>query len=227
MRVLLITVSLFAMAACAPQVPDSAAGVGFDNYDGYQAQRDAELSGNTQATLPAPDAVSSESLDAAEAPQAAPAARPVGISDEQDFGAVAGRESIESDAARIAAQRAQYVQIEPEDLPSRSGERSGPSIISYALSTSNQVGDGLYRRGGIASDSRFMRNCGKYTSADQAQQDFLSRGGPKRDTKGLDPDGDGFACYWDPTPFRQARTAAAVAPAVLPVSDGATDGATE
>lgn len=224
MRVLLITVSLFAMAACTPQVPDSAAGVGFDDYDGYQAQRDAELSGDTQAALPAPGAVSSEALDSDNVAAAPPAARPVGISDEQDFSAVSGRESIESDAARIAAQRAQYVQIEPEDLPARSGGRSGPSIISYALSTSNQVGEGLYRRSGIASDSRFMRNCGKYTSADQAQQDFLARGGPKRDSKGLDPDGDGFACYWDPAPFRQAR-AAAVQPAlaVLPVTDGATE----
>ena len=27
-------------------------------------------------------------------------------------------------------------------------------------------------------------------------------GGPKVDPKGIDPDGDGFACYWDPKPFR-------------------------
>jgi len=27
-------------------------------------------------------------------------------------------------------------------------------------------------------------------------------GGPKMDPKGIDPDGDGFACYWDPKPFR-------------------------
>jgi hypothetical protein len=33
----------------------------------------------------------------------------------------------------------------------------------------------------------------------------LSNGGPERDRLGLDPDGDGFACYWDPTPFRLAR----------------------
>ena len=31
---------------------------------------------------------------------------------------------------------------------------------------------------------------------------FLEAGGPKRDRKGLDPDGDGFACAWDPRPFR-------------------------
>lgn len=225
MRVLLVTVSLFAMAACAPPVPDSAAGVGFDDYDSYRARQEADLRGNTQSALPAPGAVSAEPLDAmAPAPAATSPAptsggpRPIAISDEQDFDAVSGRESIESDAARIAANRAQYVQIQPEDLPVRDGA-SGPSIVSYALSTSNQVGQPIYRRSGFAAESRFYKNCGKYTSADMAQQDFLARGGPKKDPKGLDPDGDGFACYWDPTPFRQARNTPTPEPVIPPETD--------
>ncbi len=48
------------------------------------------------------------------------------------------------------------------------------------------------------------RNCAKYGSPDLAQMAFLSKGGPKRDRMGLDPDGDGYACSWDPAPFRQA-----------------------
>ena len=32
----------------------------------------------------------------------------------------------------------------------------------------------------------------------------LPCGGPERDPRGLDPDGDGFACDWDPAPFRAA-----------------------
>jgi hypothetical protein len=32
----------------------------------------------------------------------------------------------------------------------------------------------------------------------------LANGGPERDKEGLDPDGDGFACGWDPRPFRSA-----------------------
>ena len=47
--------------------------------------------------------------------------------------------------------------------------------------------------------------CARYPSPEAAQQAFLSSGGPKRDPKNLDPDGDGFACYWDPTPFQQAK----------------------
>lgn len=130
-----------------------------------------------------------------------------GISDEQDFDAVASRESIESDAERIAANRQQYVVIEPTDLPERPGNL-GPSIVDYALATNNPVGQPLYSRLNLLSDSRFNRNCAKYSSSDLAQQDFLAKGGPQRDRMGLDPDGDGFACYWDPAPFRAARQAA-------------------
>ena len=49
-----------------------------------------------------------------------------------------------------------------------------------------------------------MRNCAKYVSDAAAQEAFLKTGGPERDRYGLDPDGDGFACRWDPTPFRAA-----------------------
>ncbi len=129
------------------------------------------------------------------------------ISDEQDFEAVANRESIESDAERIASNRQQYVVIEPTDLPQRPGNL-GPSIVDFALATTNPVGQPLYSRASLFSDSRFNRNCAKFSSSDLAQQDFLSKGGPKRDRMGIDPDGDGFACYWDPAPYRAARRAA-------------------
>lgn len=214
MRVILLSCALGALVACSPTVPDSGAGVGFDNYDRARAARDAELTGTA---LPAPGAVSSTPLEAtggavAAAPAATDAA-PAGtggsaaISDEQDFGAVSARETIESDAARIAANRQAYVQIEPTDLPSRPGG-SGPSIVAFALATNNPVGAQLYDRSRLSGKARFNRNCAKYTSSDMAQQDFLARGGPRRDSKGIDPDGDGFACYWDPSPYRQARAAA-------------------
>lgn len=128
----------------------------------------------------------------------------VGISDEQDFGAVSSRQSIQSDAERLAAQRQAYEVIEPEPLPQRPAD-TGPNIVQFALSTTNQPGERIYSRGGIAQQTRFDRNCAKYPSPDQAQQAFLEAGGPQRDRMGLDPDGDGFACYWDPRPFRAAR----------------------
>lgn len=126
----------------------------------------------------------------------------VGISDEQDFNAVASRETIESDAERIARNRAEYVVVEPGALPQRPGD-TGPNIVEFALATNHAPGVQLYKRGGISLRDQDAA-CAKYASPDLAQQAFLERGGPERDRLGVDPDGDGFACSWDPRPFRTA-----------------------
>ena len=123
------------------------------------------------------------------------------LSDENDFEAVSERQSIESDAERIEKNRALYVLIEPTSLPRRPGSKV-PSIVEYAIKTTNPVGMQLYSRP-FASATRFEWNCGRYSSQSAAQEAFLVKGGPKFDPNGLDPDGDGFACYWDPEPFRR------------------------
>jgi hypothetical protein len=125
------------------------------------------------------------------------------LSDENDFEAVSNRQSIESDAERLARNSASYQVIEPGALPTR-GVTKGVNIVEYALSSDNMLGSPVYSRFPIGGQSRFLRNCDKYPSSDMAQIAFLERGGPKRDALGLDPDGDGFACYWDPAPFRKA-----------------------
>ncbi|WP_240652422.1 hypothetical protein [Alexandriicola marinus] len=143
--------------------------------------------------------------------QASPAnAAPVqiassGISDEQDFDAVASRESIESDAERLARQRDAYQVIQPTALPERD-EEVGPNIIEYALNAPNRRGQEWYSRSLLVIDpqGKFQRNCATFRSPDEAQREFLSRGGPERDPLGIDPDGDGFACGWDPAPFLTA-----------------------
>lgn len=240
MRLILGSVALAALTACAPAVPDSGAGVGFQDYSQYQrdkAARDAALAGNA---LPAPDAVSSEPLgaippgaataqpgadvaaDARAALQATAAnsGQPVlqaspsnpapegvmnsaGISRENSFEAVGEQRSIEDDASRIARNRAQYQVIAPEAVSNRPGD-VGPNIVAYALATKHPVGTLVYRRVGINKTSKFERNCAEYASPDLAQVEFLKRGGPERDRLGLDPDGDGYACGWNPTPFRKA-----------------------
>ena len=126
-----------------------------------------------------------------------------GISDEQDFSAVSSRESIESDAERRAAQAAAREQVQPTALPTRPSN-SGPNIVAYALNAPNQKGQEWYSRSLLSGESRFQRNCASYNTPDDAQRDFLARGGPERDPRGIDPDGDGFACGWDPAPFRLA-----------------------
>lgn len=140
----------------------------------------------------------------AEAPVGAPlsALKPGSISDEQDFAAVAERETIESDAARRTAQGAQYTQV-TQTVANRPAS-TGPDIVAFALSTSHAVGAKQFRRS-FASAAKARRACARYTGSDQAQRAFLEAGGPQRDRLGLDPDGDGFACSWSPEPFRAAR----------------------
>jgi len=123
-----------------------------------------------------------------------------GISQENNFDAVSGQRSIESDAARIAANRAQYTVIQPQALPERS--ETGPNIVAFALQTTHPVGTQVYKRSKFNADNRFKRSCGNYRHMDQAQSDFMLAGGPEKDRKGMDPDGDGYACGWDPSVYR-------------------------
>ncbi|MEO0750097.1 MAG: hypothetical protein AAFZ10_17185 [Pseudomonadota bacterium] len=243
MRIAMFPLAFLAISACSPNIPDSAAGVGFGDYNEYQAQQAAQArAANTVSPLPPASALSEESLtsatvgtplsaideqqtiaDATAATLAAtrsssgtqplqaspsnPAPQTVesaaGISVENDFEAVDNVRSIESDAALIEQNRAQYQVVQPTALPDRVDDPR-PNIVAYALSTTHPVGTRIYKRVGINQDARFARNCAEYGSPDRAQQDFLERGGPDRDRLGLDPDGDGFACNWNPAPFRNA-----------------------
>lgn len=210
MRFAIAVISTLILVGCDPQAPDSGAGVGFDGYDNYQQQREDTLAGAGPIVVGAE--ISDEVVPGDETPpvtgKTQTATAPLNlnnpdISDEQDFGAVSSRESIESDAERLTAQKNAYQVIAPTALPTRSGG-SGATVVEFALSTTNAVGQTIYRRSNALAGNRFDRNCAKYTSADRAQEAFLKAGGPKRDPKGLDPDGDGFACYWDPAPYRFA-----------------------
>ncbi|MEC8581110.1 MAG: hypothetical protein VXZ18_10205 [Pseudomonadota bacterium] len=98
-----------------------------------------------------------------------------------------------------------YQVIQPTALPTREGA-TGPNIVDYALRTTNVVGQSLYRRSTFASKAKEERNCAAYASPDLAQEAFLASGGPEKDREGLDSDGDGFACTWNPAPFRAVRS---------------------
>ena len=123
-----------------------------------------------------------------------------GISRENSFDAVSSQRSIESDAARLASNRAQYEVVQPEALPERGD--AGPNIVAYALANRHPVGTALYKRFSLNKAGKYNRSCGQYRHQDQAQIDFLAAGGPERDPNGMDPDGDGYACTWDPAPYR-------------------------
>lgn len=128
---------------------------------------------------------------------------PRGISDEQSFEAVSARETIESDRERLARQREQYQVIQVASVPGAEVS-AGPNLMAYALSTSHAPGTEMYRRINPLRWSSWQDNCLQYRTQEAAQEAFLAEGGPERDRENLDPDGDGYACWWDPTAIRQA-----------------------
>ncbi|MEM7719501.1 MAG: hypothetical protein AAF222_09865 [Pseudomonadota bacterium] len=209
-----------ALMGCASTIPDSnpnARGVGFGNYDQYadqRAERDAALEARISTEEVEAETVAENAAEVLDntSNAAAPsvAVTTIGsntsnISDEQDFDAVSSRETIESDRDRLARQRETMSVAQPEAVPSRPSGRAAPNIVSFALSTNNAVGQAVYERSSRFNEDRYRRACADFGSPDQAQAAFLAAGGPERDRRGLDPDGDGFACFWDPTPFRAAR----------------------
>jgi hypothetical protein len=99
----------------------------------------------------------------------------------------------------LDAARAQLVIVEPGAVPQAT---EGVNIALFAQQTTNAVGERRYDRPATARVSG-AGNCRRFSNPDQAQRVFLSSGGPQRDTYGLDPDGDGFACSFDPTPYRR------------------------
>lgn len=198
------------LAGCAPSIPDSGVSAtggssGFENYDdlsNYRTEREADLLGtDTPQTTGGSLPTGTETAESDPVTAAAIALNNPGISDEQDFDAVAERETIESDAERLRQQRAAYTQVQPTAVPNR--PNSGPNIVAYALSTSHPVGTKLHSRNPFTGEARFQQACARYPSPDLAQEAFLQAGGPERDRLRIDPDGDGYACAWNPVPFRR------------------------
>ncbi|NNK78701.1 MAG: hypothetical protein HKP40_08320 [Litoreibacter sp.] len=218
MRNLSFGVALVVLAGCAQPVPDSGVqqGVGFGSYDQYIAEqqaRDEALQTLNEETVRPPEDIeiaSAELTGAAavaalentstEAVVPAPDLNNPDISDEQDFEAVSTRQTIESDAERLKAQRQQYQLIEPTAVPRRPRGKV-PTPIEFALLTQHPVGQKQYRRS-LFGASKAEAKCAGYRSGEQAQDAFLKAGGPERDKLGLDPDGDGYACDWNPGVYR-------------------------
>lgn len=101
----------------------------------------------------------------------------------------------------LADARSRLVVVQPGALPDRV---EGVNVALFAQQTSNAVGERRYDRPRLANLS-VRSNCGRFPTQDEAQRAFLASGGPQQDRYNLDTDGDGFACDWDPAPYRALR----------------------
>ncbi len=75
------------------------------------------------------------------------------------------------------------------------------NVVYYAMVTDHPVGERVHDRSQRVA-TRDRRNCRDFPDGDAAQRMFLDAGGPAIDPHGLDPDGDGYACHWDPELYR-------------------------
>lgn len=134
--------------------------------------------------------------------QTASAGARTGVSEQQftpqPFGAAQPDRLIERDFVP-------QVRVSETEMSAGAG---GPNLFVYALSTQHNVGEQRYSRNHPLRWRRWEGACAQFSSQDLAQEAFLAAGGPERDPNHLDPDGDGFACWWDPNPFRQAARSA-------------------
>lgn len=202
---------LTVIAACVQAPP---------NPDAFRADREtaltqgvqtpseaAQIAAETRAVLGRPSAPVGTEVIGVGSPGPTPVAAAdldrnnPSISREQDFDAVAQRRGIEADAERLRAARAQFEVIAPTEL--QRPQDDAPNVIAYALDRAQPRGAaGTFGRSALASERRAQGRCAGYATADLAQEAFLARGGPERDRLGLDPDGDGNACGWDPATYR-------------------------
>lgn len=225
-----LLLGVFAVAACGGGAPpsDVAQGVGFQDYQTYQARR-AALRGDTMrqpdtVALPGPqmhaalppstgpaDAVAAREPGAAAASAAQPVTdvtRIAAAAIAEAEGAPApvtpgiGAATVPSPALAQQATTAPGRVVVGGGAAGPTGE-TGSNIVDYALSTSHTVGERRYSRNPLGQ-ALHGRNCAAFPSSDHAQDWFLRNGGPGRDRRSLDPDGDGFACDWDPAFYRVA-----------------------
>lgn len=189
MRKFLI-LSVLALAACGENAGWNPNYMGMHNgtgYARYMHEREAALHGKA----PTPSVIP------VQLPAQAPTAAELAGTQPTQTTAAAGTVTVT--AAGNAAKS-------PSNLPvTTSGPYPGstPVLVRYAHQEQQSPGTKVYTRtGGSVLDAG--RTCSGYASADIAQRAFISAGGPILDPRGMDPDGDGFVCGWDPRPVRNS-----------------------
>ena len=76
------------------------------------------------------------------------------------------------------------------------------NVAKFARDTKNKKGEKIFNRVSFSIYDNW-NECSKFNTKDEAQRKFLKDGGPYKDRFNLDPDGDGFACDWDPEIYRK------------------------
>lgn len=181
MRNGLILVPVLALAACGETAgwnPNH--GFGATPYGNYQREREAALMG-----LGAPPRVIPVTL-----PEKAP------TTEQLASGAwTATRGNTDLTPARTRPRVA-------ATAAGGTAQAQAPLLNRYADVNLHAPGTRVWPRPGAPAGAAA---CARFPTPAEAQTAFLTAGGPQADGMGLDPDGDGYACGWEPAPYRSAR----------------------
>lgn len=193
-RPLIIILSLFSLSACVATTEQYAAGINsVSSVVESSIETGRQALGNALNNTKKKNVKTEETIDLG---------NPT-ISDEQNFEAVSERETIESDAERRKKQSAKYVLVKPVAIPDRPKMRY-LTPVQFAVKTTHPVGKRRYNRLTV-NMGNVTKPCLRYQSEELAQYAFLRSGGPNIDSRGVDPDGDGYACGWDPSVYRNLK----------------------
>ena len=102
-------------------------------------------------------------------------------------------------AEKLQKARKERIEIEINNIIDYSNEIN---VAEFARKTYHKRGEKIFFRIGFSIYDNW-NECSKFKTRDEAQRKFLSNGGPNNDKFNLDPDGDGFACEWDPKVYRE------------------------
>ncbi len=102
---------------------------------------------------------------------------------------------------RLAAQQ-RLVVVQPEAVPQQD---VNANVVKFARETTHPKGTKVYNRPAFRDRVQSASVCRRFASNDEAQRQFLANGGPTTDRFNLDPDGDGFACRFDPATYRNLK----------------------
>lgn len=196
-RASLLIVSVLLVAGCQNKEATESADLDSMPVDSVSS---GSIGSDTLAALQATSdsAVQSSSLDAPDtmdAPiQSAPAVHaPAAVS--------APLSAVSTPSAAPAAAPKTTLAVPHAATPSGFGDQDlTVDLGAYARKVTNPAGEHVFPRSDTGID--IVTACTGYRGPDLAQTAFIKAGGPQQDPLGLDPDGDGYACGWDPAPFR-------------------------
>ena len=105
----------------------------------------------------------------------------------------------EKAAKKLEDARKERIEIE---IDNSSNFSDYVNVAKFARDSKNKKGEKIFTRLSFSIYDNW-NECSKFKTKDEAQRKFLKDGGPYKDRFNLDPDGDGFACDWDPEIYRK------------------------